>query len=74
MIRNLLCISPLNTFGSTEKSQFANQLHHELLVVLQEEMVLDVLVCVGQEVERRENSGYNLLLMEILISSLPRTG
>ena len=66
MIRNLLCISPLNTFGSTEKSQFANQLHRELLVVLQEEMVLDVLVCVGQEVERRENSGYNLLLMEIL--------
>ena len=66
LIRNLLCISPLNTFGSTEKSQFANQLHRELLVVLQEEMVLDVLVCVGQEVERRENSGYNLLLMEIL--------
>lgn len=66
LIRNLLCISPLNTFGSIEKSQFANQLHRELLVVLQEEMVLDVLVCVGQEVERRENSGYNLLLMEIL--------
>jgi hypothetical protein len=66
LIRNLLCISPLNTFGSTETSQRASQLHRELLVVLQEEMVLDVLVCVGQEVERRENSGYNLLLMEIL--------
>ena len=66
LIRNLLCISPLNTFGSTEKSQHACQLHRDLLVVLQEEMVLDVLVCVGQEVERRENSGYNLLLMEIL--------
>lgn len=25
-----------------------------------------VLVCVGQEVEKRENQGYNLLLMEIL--------
>ena len=66
LIRNLLCISPLNTFGSTEKSQHACQLHRDLLVVLQEEMVLDVLVCVGQEVERRENCGYNLLLMEIL--------
>lgn len=29
-------------------------------------MVLSVLVCVGQEVEKRENSGYNLLLMEIM--------
>jgi timeless len=66
LIRNLLSISPINTFGSPEKSQYASQLHRELLIVLQEEMVLDVLVCVGQEVERRENSGYNLLLMEIL--------
>ena len=66
LIRNLLCISPLNTFGSTEKSQHASHLHRELLVVLQEELMLDVLVCVGQEVETRENSGYNLLLMEIL--------
>ena len=66
LIRNLLSIAPINTFGSTEKSQYASQLHRELLILLQEEMVLDVLVCVGQEVERRENAGYNLLLMEIL--------
>ena len=66
LINNLLSITPINTFGSTEKSQYASQLHRELLIVLQEEMVLDVLVCVGQEVERRENHNYNLLLMEIL--------
>ncbi len=66
LIRNLLSISPINTFGSPEKSQHASQLHRELIIVLQEEIVLDVLVCVGQELERRENSGYNLLLMEIL--------
>ena len=66
LIRNLLSIAPINTFGSTEKSQYASQLHRELLILLQEAMVLDVLVCVGQEVERRENAGYNLLLMEIL--------
>lgn len=66
LIRNLLSITPLNTFGSTEKAQYASQLHREFLVLLEEEMVFDVLTCVGQEVERRENSGYNLLLMEIL--------
>ena len=41
-------------------------MHRELIVLLQEEMVLDVLTVLGQEVESRENSGYNLLLMEIL--------
>lgn len=66
LMRNLLSISPLNTFGSTEKAQHAAQLHREFLVLLEEEMVFDVLTCVGQDVERRENSGYNLLLMEIL--------
>ena len=66
LIRNLLSITPINNFGSTEKSQHASQLHRDLLVVMKEELVLDVLVCVGQEIERRENSGYNLLLMEIM--------
>ncbi len=41
-------------------------LHRELIVLMKEEMVLDVLMVIGQEVERRENEGYNLLLMEIL--------
>lgn len=66
LIRNLLSITPLNNFGSTEKAQQAAQLHREFLILLEEEMVFDVLTCVGQDVERRENSGYNLLLMEIL--------
>ena len=66
LIRNLLSIYPINTFGSTEKAQYANQLHRELMIVMQEEMVLDLLAVIGQEVERRENSGYNLLVMEIL--------
>ena len=70
LIRNLLSISPLSTFGSVERAQAADQLHRELLVLLEEEMVLEVLVCVGQEVERRENSGYNLLILEILSSLL----
>ncbi|KAL7532028.1 hypothetical protein ACHAXR_004387, partial [Thalassiosira sp. AJA248-18] len=66
LIRNLLAISPINTFGSPEKSQYASQLHRELLIVLEEEDVLDLLMVLAQEVERRENQGYNLLLLEIM--------
>ena len=41
-------------------------LHQELLSLLQHEMVLDVLLILGQDIEKRENKQYNLLLMEIL--------
>ena len=47
LIRNLLSITPLNTFGSTEKAQYAAQLHREFLVLLEEEMVFDVFTRVG---------------------------
>jgi len=66
LIRNLLSISPLNTFGSPEKSQYASNLHRELLIVMKEEMVFEVLRVVCQDIERRENQGYNLLVMEIM--------
>jgi len=66
LFRNLLSISPLNTYGSSEKARESMALHRELIVLMKEEMVLDVLMVIGQEVERRENEGYNLLLMEIL--------
>ncbi|KAL9189751.1 hypothetical protein ACHAXT_009426 [Thalassiosira profunda] len=66
LIRHLLCIAPLSTKGSVEESQLASQLHEELMVVLKEEMAFDLLVCLGQDVGRRENAKYNLLLMEIL--------
>jgi len=66
LVRNLLCIAPLNTFGSPAKSQAAAQLHRDLLIILKEENVLDVLVVLGQEIDRRENKGYNMLLMDIL--------
>ena len=66
LIRNLLSIAPLNTFGSPEKSQYASNLHRELLIVMKEEMVFEVLRVVCQEIERRENQGYNLLVMEIM--------
>lgn len=63
-VRNLLSIQPMtwSTEGRRENAKLAG----ELVVLLDKEMMLEVLVCVGQEVEKRENEGYNLLLMEIL--------
>lgn len=63
-VRNLLSIQPMtwSTEGRRENAKLAG----ELVVLLDREMMLEVLVCVGQEVEKRENEGYNLLLMEIL--------
>ncbi|KAL7554423.1 hypothetical protein ACHAWF_018401 [Thalassiosira exigua] len=66
LVRNLLAVAPLGTFGSAERARDAAALHRDLVVVLRHEMFLDVLVVLGQEVGRRENQGYNLLLMEIL--------
>ena len=63
-IRNILSTQPM-TWNSEERREHA-KLGGELVVLLEKEMVLEVLVCVGQEVEKRENEGYNLLLMEIL--------
>ena len=63
-VRNLLSIQPMT--WSAESRRDNAKLGGELIVLLEKEMMLDVLVCVGQEVEKRENEGYNLLLMEIL--------
>ena len=66
LIRNLLSITPIATSGSVEKAQQAAQLQRDLVIVLQEENALDAICQLSAEVERRENMGYNLLLMEIL--------
>lgn len=63
-VRNLLSIQPM-TWSAEGKREHA-KLSGELIVLLEKELMLEVLVCVGQEVEKRENEGYNLLLMEIL--------
>ncbi|KAL3792192.1 hypothetical protein HJC23_009656 [Cyclotella cryptica] len=63
-VRNILSIQPMT--WCTEGRRENHKLSGELVVLLEKEMVLKVLVCVGQEVEKRENEGYNLLLMEIL--------
>jgi hypothetical protein len=63
-VRNLLSVQPMT--WSTESRRENAKLGGEFVVLLEKEMMLEVLVCVGQEVEKRENEGYNLLLMEIL--------
>jgi len=65
LIRNLLSAHPLlNT--SSETSRQASQLHQDMIALFERELVLEILLVVGQEMELRENAQYNLLMMEIL--------
>ena len=65
LIRNLLSAQPLlNT--SAETSRQATQLHQDMIVLFEQQLVLDILLVVGQEMGLRENAQYNLLMMEIL--------
>jgi len=65
LIRNLLSAHPLlNT--SSETSRQAAQLHQDMIALFERELVLEILLVVGQEMELRENAQYNLLMMEIL--------
>lgn len=52
--------------GSSETSQASLQLHNDLIVLFEKELVLDILYVIAQEMEARENAQYNLLLMELL--------
>jgi timeless len=63
LFRNLLAADPLFlvTTGTAP-----DQLHHEFILVLERELVLDILYVLAAEIERRENAQYNLLLMELL--------
>eukprot|EP00537_Pseudo-nitzschia_pungens_P002008 CAMPEP_0172357482 /NCGR_PEP_ID=MMETSP1060-20121228/1855_1 /TAXON_ID=37318 /ORGANISM="Pseudo-nitzschia pungens, Strain cf. cingulata" /LENGTH=1080 /DNA_ID=CAMNT_0013078191 /DNA_START=471 /DNA_END=3713 /DNA_ORIENTATION=+ len=65
LIRNLLSAQPLlNT--SPETSRMAARLHQDMIVLLEKELVLEILLVIGQDLELRENAQYNLLVMEIL--------
>ena len=52
--------------ASSETSREAAQLHQDMIVLFEKELVLEILLVVGQEMELRENAQYNLLMMEIL--------
>lgn len=56
-----MCIS-----GSQDSIRKSRQLHHELVNLFHKELVMDILLVLGQELELRENSQYNLLMMELV--------
>ena len=60
LFRNILAAEPL------VQSQASHNLHHELISLLDRELVLEILLVLAADIELRENSQYNLLLMELL--------
>mmetsp|Transcript_43163 Transcript_43163/g.104484 ORF Transcript_43163/g.104484 Transcript_43163/m.104484 type:complete len:1087 (-) Transcript_43163:82-3342(-) len=65
LIRNLLSAEPLLN-SSSETHRQSQQLHQDIISLFDRELVLEILLVIGQEMELRENSQYNLLIMEIL--------
>ena len=61
-----MAVSSMVSTASSETSRQAAQLHQDMIVLFQKELVLEILLVVGQEMEQRENAQYNLLMMEIL--------
>lgn len=62
LFRNLLAAEPL--LKSANGSD--HNLHHELVALLDRELVLEILLVLSADIEQRENAPYNLLLMELL--------
>lgn len=65
LFRNLLAAEPLLNDSATN-SEAAETLHHELVSLLDRELVLEILLVLSADIELRENAPYNLLLMELL--------
>jgi timeless len=65
LFRNLLSMDPI-LHTSAESTQHARTLHHELIHLLERELVLEILLVLAADIEQRENAQYNLLLMELL--------
>jgi timeless len=65
LFRNLLSAEPMLS-PSAEATDRATQLHDELLTLFDRELVLEILLVLGANMEQRENLPYNLLVMELL--------
>ena len=59
-------LTHLSCLASSDASRQSNQLHHQLITLFEKELVLEIFLVLGQEMEARENAQYNLLMMEIL--------
>ena len=70
LFRNLLIAEPiLNTSGAStlrSSTSSTNDIHYELITILDQELVLDILYVLCADIEQRENVSYNLLLMELI--------
>jgi len=68
LFRNLLSAGDplLKGTNALDKTYMSAVLHQELICLFDREMVLDIMLVIGQEMESRENKQYNLLIMEIL--------
>jgi len=68
LFRNLLSAGDpiLKGTNALDKVHVSAVLHQELICLFDREMVLDIILVIGQEMESRENKQYNLLMMEIL--------
>ena len=65
LFRNLLSAEPL-FLASSEAAHAAQQVHCELVTLLESELVLEILLMLAADLEQRENAQYNLLVMELL--------
>lgn len=54
------------TPGSSDSARRSSELHDSLISLFDKELVLEILLVLGQNLEARENAQYNLLLMELL--------
>jgi len=68
LFRNLLSAGDpiLKGTNALDKVHASAVLNQELICLFDREMVLDIMLVIGQDMESRENKQYNLLMMEIL--------
>ena len=62
LFRNLLAVESL--LGDT--SNRSQQLHNDLIALLEQEMVLEIVLVLAADLEARENQPYNLMVMELV--------
>jgi timeless len=65
LFRNLLSAEPLLQ-STAEQSCRDQQLHNELIALLEQELVLEILLVLSADLEARENAPYNLLVLELV--------
>lgn len=66
LLRNLLCITPVSASSALSPGMSASVIHQSMIEVFEKELVLDIMVFVGEAVEGKKWSKWNLIVMEVL--------